>query len=124
MERKEVMCGEERLKNQVEVFEEMISEAKPETVSSGAKQKAIILIEEVADKPSLSSTSALVKNVTKWNCELCQVYPTSQDGLNDHLQGKKHKLKVVDLREHKDNIYCSIGLLQKKPKLMQPMEHP
>ncbi|XP_049342924.1 uncharacterized protein LOC125807252 [Solanum verrucosum] len=95
-----------------------------ETVSSEAKWKAIILIEEVAGKPSLSSTSAPVKNVTEWNCELCQVCTTSQDGLNDHLQGKKHKRKVAALREHKDDKNCSIGLLPKKPKLMQPMECP
>ncbi|XP_049399884.1 uncharacterized protein LOC125863969 [Solanum stenotomum] len=95
-----------------------------ETVSSEAKWKAIILIKEVDGKPSLSSTSALVKNVTEWICELCQVCTTSQDGLNDHLQGKKHKRKVAALREHKDDKNCSIGLLPKKPKLMQPMECP
>uniref|UniRef100_M1DKT0 U1-type domain-containing protein n=1 Tax=Solanum tuberosum TaxID=4113 RepID=M1DKT0_SOLTU len=96
--------------------------AKPDTIFSGEKRKAITLIEEVADKPSLSS--APVKNVTEWNCELCQVCTTSQDGLNDHLQGKKHKRKVAALREHKDDKYCSIGLLPKKPKLMHPMERP
>uniref|UniRef100_M1DW81 C2H2-type domain-containing protein n=1 Tax=Solanum tuberosum TaxID=4113 RepID=M1DW81_SOLTU len=52
------------------------------------------------------------------------VCTTSQDGLNDHLQGKKHKRKMAALREHKDDKNCSIGLLPKKPKLMQPMERP
>ncbi|XP_019071581.1 uncharacterized protein [Solanum lycopersicum] len=95
---------------------------KHDTILSGAKRKAITLIEKVVDKPSLSS--APLKNVTEWNCELCQVCTTSQDGLNDHFQGKKHKRKVAAIREHKDDKNCSIGLLPKKPKLTQPMERP
>ncbi|KAK6777908.1 hypothetical protein RDI58_024626 [Solanum bulbocastanum] len=39
------------------------NEAKPATIFFGAKRKAITLIEEVVDKPSLSS--AVVKNVTE-----------------------------------------------------------
>ncbi|KAG5581276.1 hypothetical protein H5410_051903 [Solanum commersonii] len=96
--------------------------AKLDTIFSRVKWKDINLIKEVADKPSLSS--APVKNITKWNCELCQVCTTSQDGLNAHLQGKKRKRKVAALREHKDDKNCSISLLPKKPKLMQPMERP
>ncbi|TMX04473.1 hypothetical protein EJD97_008690 [Solanum chilense] len=76
------MCGGDRLKNQAEAFEEMISEipfrycvgeseisifnrgpeTKPDTIFSGSKRKVITLIEEVPDNPSLSD--ALVKNVT------------------------------------------------------------
>ncbi|KAH0677044.1 hypothetical protein KY290_025981 [Solanum tuberosum] len=136
------MGGGDRLKSQAEAFEEMISKvpfqyrareskfstlnrspkveiseeqppgfsgillAKPEKVSSGAKRKAIIIIEEVADKPSLSS----VYYKSRWpECPLAR---------------KKHKRKVAALREHKDDKNCSIGLLPKKPKLMQPMECP
>ncbi|KAG5581264.1 hypothetical protein H5410_051891 [Solanum commersonii] len=112
MEREEAMCEADRLKNR----------AKPDTIFFGAKLKAITLIEEVVDKPSLSS--APMKNVTEQNCDFCQVCTTSQDGLNDHLQGKKHKCKVASLREHKDDKNYSIGLLPKKPKLMQPKERP
>ncbi|KAG5581256.1 hypothetical protein H5410_051883 [Solanum commersonii] len=78
------MGGGDRLKSQAEAFEEIISEAKPKTVSSGAKRKAIILIEEVADKPSLSSTSAPVKNVMEWNCELCQKLEEESSATNDN----------------------------------------
>uniref|UniRef100_K4D070 Uncharacterized protein n=1 Tax=Solanum lycopersicum TaxID=4081 RepID=K4D070_SOLLC len=76
------MCGGDRLKNQVEAFEEMISEipfrycvgeskisilnrgpkTKPDTIFSGAKRKVITLIEEVPDNPSLSD--APVKTFT------------------------------------------------------------
>jgi len=61
-------------------------QAKPDTIFSEAKRKAITLIEEAADKPSLSS--APLKNVMEWNSEFCQICTTSQDGLNDHLKGK------------------------------------
>ncbi|KAG5581262.1 hypothetical protein H5410_051889 [Solanum commersonii] len=92
MEREGVVCEGDKLKNQVEAFEEMILEihkpftrclnflevlilaliqAKPDTIFSRAKRKDIMLIEEVSDKPSLSS--APLKNLTKWNCELCQL---------------------------------------------------
>ncbi|WMV51094.1 hypothetical protein MTR67_044479 [Solanum verrucosum] len=120
MERKGAMCEGDRLKNQAEAFEEMISEvpfwyrageskililnrspeveisqeqppgfsrillAKPDTIFSRAKWKAITLIEEVADKPSLSS--APVKNVTEWNCELCQLV---ERPCHDMISGKK-----------------------------------
>ncbi|XP_058114037.1 uncharacterized protein LOC131256939 [Magnolia sinica] len=36
-----------------------------------------------------------------WSCALCQVSATSQQGLNDHLQGKKHKAKEEELRASK-----------------------
>ncbi|KAH0745913.1 hypothetical protein KY285_007570 [Solanum tuberosum] len=168
------MCEGDRLKNQAEAFEEMISEVpfryrageskisilnrspdveisqeqppgfsgilmtlcylrddevvsdicstqdKPDIILYGAKRKAITLIEEVVDKPSLSS--APVKNVTEWNCELCQVCTTSQDGLNDHLQGKKHKRKEATFTEHKDNKNWSIGLFPKESKFIQLVE--
>ncbi|KAK4724256.1 hypothetical protein R3W88_027035 [Solanum pinnatisectum] len=96
---------------------------KPNTIFSGAKRKAITLIEEVADKPSLSSV--LVKNVTEWNCEICQVFTTSQDCLNDHLQRKKHKCKEATFREQKnDNKNWSIGFFPKKSKVIQLVECP
>uniref|UniRef100_M1DR81 Uncharacterized protein n=1 Tax=Solanum tuberosum TaxID=4113 RepID=M1DR81_SOLTU len=95
---------------------------KPDTIFSRAKWKAITLIEKVADKPSLSS--APVKNVTEWNCELCQVCTTSQDVLNDYLQGKKYKRKEATFREQKDNKNWSIGLFPKKSKFIQLVERP
>uniref|UniRef100_M1DNL7 Uncharacterized protein n=1 Tax=Solanum tuberosum TaxID=4113 RepID=M1DNL7_SOLTU len=78
------MCEGDGLKNQAEAFEEMISEAKPDTIFFGAKQKVTTLIEEVSDKPSLSS--APLKNVTEWNCELCELVERPCD---DMISGKK-----------------------------------
>ncbi|XP_060178101.1 uncharacterized protein LOC132608042 [Lycium barbarum] len=94
--------------------------AKPDTILSGAKRKAITPTAEIADKPSLSS--ALKKNVNEWRCALCQVSATDQGGLNDHLQGKKHKRKEAALGTQKDEKNCSIGLFSKKPKFIQLAE--
>uniref|UniRef100_M1DCJ2 U1-type domain-containing protein n=1 Tax=Solanum tuberosum TaxID=4113 RepID=M1DCJ2_SOLTU len=92
-----------------EILQVQPPSAKPDTIFSGKKWKAITLIEEVADKP--------VKNVTEWNCELCQVSTTNQDCLNAHFQGKKHKRK----EESKD---WSIGLFPKNSKFIQLVERP
>ena len=32
-----------------------------------------------------------------WSCALCQVSATSEAGLNQHLEGKKHKAKQESL---------------------------
>ncbi|KAK4377225.1 hypothetical protein RND71_003521 [Anisodus tanguticus] len=95
-------------------------QAKPDTTFSGAKRKAITPIQEVAEKPSLSS--APKKNVNEWRCAVCQVSATNQDGLNNHFQGKKHKRKEATLREQKHEKNCSIGFFPKKPKLIQLVE--
>ncbi|WMV51118.1 hypothetical protein MTR67_044503 [Solanum verrucosum] len=58
--------------------------AKPDTIFFGAKRKSITLIEEAADKPSLSS--APLKNVMKWNSELCQPMERPSD---NQLSGEK-----------------------------------
>ncbi|GLT43683.1 hypothetical protein SLA2020_176170 [Shorea laevis] len=34
----------------------------------------------------------------EWSCALCQVSATSEKGLNEHLQGRKHKAKEEELR--------------------------
>lgn len=40
------------------------------------------------------SESSLEKKTKKdWSCALCHIVTTSEKGLNDHLQGKKHKMK-------------------------------
>ncbi|XP_075490539.1 uncharacterized protein LOC142529048 isoform X1 [Primulina tabacum] len=35
---------------------------------------------------------------SEWNCALCQVYATSEKGLNEHVLGKKHKSKEAASR--------------------------
>ncbi|XP_073067027.1 uncharacterized protein [Primulina eburnea] len=38
------------------------------------------------------------KNSKEWSCALCQVSATSKKDLNEHMHGKKHKLKEAALR--------------------------
>ncbi|KAK7347609.1 hypothetical protein VNO80_22145 [Phaseolus coccineus] len=46
--------------------------------------------------------SSLQKKPKKeWSCALCQIVATSEKGLNDHLQGKKHKVKAASLTTKK-----------------------
>ncbi|KAJ8571108.1 hypothetical protein K7X08_038080 [Anisodus acutangulus] len=69
-----------------------------------------------------AASNGLISFVNEWRRALCQVSATNQDGLNNHLQGKKHKHKEAALREQKDEKNCSIGFFQKKPKFIQLVE--
>ncbi|XP_049359729.1 uncharacterized protein LOC125824401 isoform X2 [Solanum verrucosum] len=90
--------------------------AKPITSVSGAKRKAVTPPVEVASQPPSSSVPK--KNGKEdWSCALCQVSATCERGLNDHLQGKKHKSKEAALREQRNGKNYSIGLFPKKPKI-------
>ncbi|TMW84260.1 hypothetical protein EJD97_025520 [Solanum chilense] len=88
--------------------------AKPSV--SGAKRKAVTPPVKVASQPPSSSVPN--KNGKEdWSCALCQVSATCERGLNDHLQGKKHKSKEAALREQRFGKNYSIGLFPKKPKI-------
>ncbi|CAJ1944850.1 unnamed protein product [Sphenostylis stenocarpa] len=56
----------------------------------GAKRKAVTSFP--IDNQLLGS-SLQKKPKKEWSCALCQVCATSEKGLNDHLQGKKHNVK-------------------------------
>eukprot|EP00268_Persea_americana_P044235 TRINITY_DN4467_c0_g1_i1.p1 TRINITY_DN4467_c0_g1~~TRINITY_DN4467_c0_g1_i1.p1 ORF type:complete len:598 (+),score=170.58 TRINITY_DN4467_c0_g1_i1:194-1987(+) len=59
---------------------------------AGSKRKAAV---EAAEFTS-------PKKVKKeWSCALCQVSTTSEQGLNEHIQGKKHKAKEEELMASK-----------------------
>ncbi|KAL3331672.1 hypothetical protein AABB24_032335 [Solanum stoloniferum] len=90
--------------------------AMPITSVPGAKRKAVTPPVEVASQPPSSSVPK--KNGKEdWSCALCQVSATCERGLNDHLQGKKHKSKEAALREQRNGKNYSIGLFPKKPKI-------
>lgn len=89
-------------------------QAKPNTSLSGAKRKAVTPpVEIVSEPPSFSVPKKNGKE--DWSCALCQVSATCERGLNDHLQGKKHKSKEAALREQRNGKNYSIGLFPKKP---------
>uniref|UniRef100_A0A7N2QYN0 Uncharacterized protein n=1 Tax=Quercus lobata TaxID=97700 RepID=A0A7N2QYN0_QUELO len=53
------------------------------------------------DSNEAPSHSAVKKSRIEWSCDLCQVITTSQQTLEDHLKGKKHKNKVASLNANK-----------------------
>jgi hypothetical protein len=66
------------------------------------KRKADTIVEPTAPKK--------VQKLTKdWSCALCQVSTTCEAGLNEHLEGKKHKAKLAQcgaskvISDDKDN---------------------
>ncbi|KAL6873398.1 hypothetical protein ACP4OV_013480 [Aristida adscensionis] len=59
-----------------------------ETTVSGVKRKADV-------SAAASEPTALRKTAPNWSCALCQVSATNEAGLNAHLEGKKHKAKLV-----------------------------
>ncbi|KAL6334663.1 hypothetical protein AAG906_019527 [Vitis piasezkii] len=52
---------------------------------------------------------AIVNKKSEWSCALCQVSTTSEQSLNDHLQGKKHKSKASKLKAKKTSIGSSVS---------------
>lgn len=98
--------------------EKVIFLAKPEGNSSGAKRKAVT---PPVAPPSVGSKK---KRKEEWSCALCQVTATSEQGLNEHLRGKKHKSKEAGLGAQKAGKNYTIGLFPKKIdkpiKLVEP----
>lgn len=68
---------------------------KPGQNLSGAKRKATT--PPTVGVNELSSVGSKKKLKEEWSCALCQVTATSERGLNEHLQGKKHKAKEAGL---------------------------
>ncbi|KAL6603735.1 hypothetical protein ACP70R_044096 [Stipagrostis hirtigluma subsp. patula] len=59
-----------------------------ETKVSGVKRKADVTA-------ATTEPAKLKKSAPNWSCALCQVSATSEAGLNAHLEGKRHKAKLV-----------------------------
>lgn len=74
----------------------ILLQPKPEQNLSGAKRKARTPPRVGANElPSVAPKKKLKEE--EWSCALCQVSATSERGLNEHLQGKKHKAKEAGL---------------------------
>ncbi|KAK0570687.1 hypothetical protein LWI29_005029 [Acer saccharum] len=69
--------------------------AKPDPNLCGVKRKAET---PPAAPGELPFTNMKKKSKEEWSCALCEVSATSERGLNEHLQGRKHKSKEARLR--------------------------
>lgn len=98
------------------LFLSTLLQAKPDANVSGVKRKAETLPEAAISSELRTGGVPKKKIKEEWSCALCQVSATSKDGLNEHLQGKKHKSKEAALKAQRNGKNFSIGLFPKKPK--------
>lgn len=77
-------CAEPRISE----MEPSLEQGEPGENLSGGKPKALTLMTTGASE--LHSVD-LKKKRKEWSCAICQVRTTSEQSLNDHFQGKKHK---------------------------------
>ncbi|KAL1817724.1 uncharacterized protein LOC108220578 [Daucus carota subsp. sativus] len=61
--------------------------AKPDANHPGKKRKDMA-------SPVEGHSEVTKKLTSEWSCALCQISATSEQGLHDHLKGKKHKKQV------------------------------
>ncbi|KAK9190168.1 hypothetical protein WN943_018770 [Citrus x changshan-huyou] len=71
-------------------------QVKPSSNLCGTNQNAAAPPAGSGELPSTNSTKT-----EQWSCALCQVSATTQRGLDEHLQGRKHKAKVAGLLRDK-----------------------
>ncbi|XP_051204346.1 uncharacterized protein [Lolium perenne] len=113
-ERMPLHCEERRLspprpkpKHKLQLLE-IEPSGRPEAPSSKTKVQRI---KRKADTIGGPTVAKKVQKVTKdWSCALCQVSATCEAGLNEHLEGKKHKAKFAQsgtskvITDSKDNM--------------------
>ncbi|KAE9602360.1 putative transcription factor C2H2 family [Lupinus albus] len=78
--------------------DKVIKLAKPDPDRYDAKRKAVA---PDVDRNDQFPSSLKKKPKEDWSCAVCQVSATSEKGLKDHLQGRKHKAKEIALRKQK-----------------------
>ncbi|OIW19483.1 hypothetical protein TanjilG_09503 [Lupinus angustifolius] len=99
--------------------DKVIKLAKPDPDHFDAKRKAVTPPD--ADGSDHIPTGLKKKSKEEWICEVCQVSATSEKGLNDHLQGRKHKTKEIGLRKKKF-VKSTKTSSKKSEKSVKPME--
>ncbi|XP_074273643.1 uncharacterized protein LOC141597171 isoform X3 [Silene latifolia] len=104
--------------------------------SEGSKDKVIILAKPSANladikrkamtPPVGSAIEVFKKQKTKedWSCALCQITATSERGLHDHLQGKKHKTKERGMVSQRTGFDSGGTPLSSSPNTCKPVTPP
>lgn len=77
----------------------VVLQKKPDPNLCGAKRKAVTPAAEGIGELPFAGIKKKPKE--EWSCALCQVSATSERGLNEHLQGRRHKAKEAGLRAQK-----------------------
>ncbi|KAJ9548422.1 hypothetical protein OSB04_020965 [Centaurea solstitialis] len=80
---------------------------------SGTKRKSAPSVGGELSKPHSNGSRKKLKE--EWSCAICQVSATSERGLTEHLQGKKHQSKEAGLIAQKSGGNLGLGVSPKKP---------
>ncbi|KAI3771886.1 hypothetical protein L6452_03057 [Arctium lappa] len=80
---------------------------------SGTKRKPAPEVAGDLSKPHSDGSKKKLKE--EWSCAVCQVSVTSERGLTEHLQGKKHQSKEAALIAQKSGANFGLGVAPKKP---------
>lgn len=81
---------------------------KPDPNISGVKRK----VETPASTSGqLPFTNMKKKPKQEWSCAVCEVKATCEKGLNDHIQGRKHKAKEARMKRQAQKMRSSASLL-------------
>ncbi|GAY55536.1 hypothetical protein CUMW_164920 [Citrus unshiu] len=84
-------------------------QVKPNSNPCGSDQKTATLPAGSGELPSTNSNKP-----KEWSCALCQVSAPTERGLDEHLQGRKHKAKVAGLLRDTKRCSNSIPSTSKK----------
>ncbi|XP_068648436.1 uncharacterized protein [Aristolochia californica] len=122
--------------HEVGSFGRLSTELQPELTISDIKSINEIdrvkfvtsLVTGTKREPASGSELAWLSNVNskiqkEWSCAMCQVSATSKEGLNEHLQGKKHRAKEAELKGSKKGREPTSELsafLEKKAEIPSP----
>ncbi|KAI7751875.1 hypothetical protein M8C21_002602, partial [Ambrosia artemisiifolia] len=106
--------------------EEVIVLAKPDGESletlSGTKRKLTPPVYEGSSEPGSPISDRSRKKVKEeWSCPICQVSTTSERGLMQHIQGKKHQIKEAALVAQKTGANVGLGVAPNIP-LIKPLQ--
>ncbi|KAE9601722.1 putative transcription factor C2H2 family [Lupinus albus] len=117
----QLMAPAEEFKPSLETNNDKVvkQEAKPDPDHHDAKRKAVTPPD--VDRSDHIPTGLRKKSKVEWICEVCQVSATSEKGLKDHLQGRKHKAKEIGLRKKKF-VKSTNTSSRKNEKSVKPME--
>ncbi|KAI7752258.1 hypothetical protein M8C21_001336 [Ambrosia artemisiifolia] len=89
---------------------------------SGTKRKSTPPVSEGSTEPGpLVSDRSMKKVKEEWSCAICQVSTTSECGLTQHIQGKKHRIKEAALVAQKTGSNVGLGVAPNIP-LIKPLQ--
>ncbi|XP_076905404.1 uncharacterized protein LOC143561161 [Bidens hawaiensis] len=85
---------------------------------SRTKRKSTPPVSEGSIQSGSDRSNKRVKE--EWTCAVCQISTTSEQGLTQHVQGKKHQTKEAALMAQRTGANFGLGVTPNKPIIKQP----